>query len=89
MKKIRLALMGAGYLNEIVANALENNYLPEYELIGVMGRNPERTQDFAKRHNCKACVNIQELMALKPDFTAEAASPQAEIGRASCRERVS
>ncbi|MBU3114433.1 aspartate dehydrogenase domain-containing protein [Clostridium lacusfryxellense] len=79
MKKIRLALIGSGYLNEIVANALENNYLPEYELVGVMGRNPERTQDFAKRHNCEACANIQELMALKPDFTAEAASPQAVI----------
>jgi aspartate dehydrogenase len=77
MKKIKLALLGCGYLNEIVANALKNNYLPEYELVGVMGRNPERTQDFAERHGCKTCTNIQELMALKPDIIAEAASPQA------------
>lgn len=77
MKKINLALMGCGYLNEIVANALKDNYLPEYELVGVLGRNPERTQDFASRHNCKPCSSIEELMDLKPDFTAEAASPQA------------
>lgn len=77
MKKYKLALLGCGYLNEIVANALKNNYLPEYELVGVLGRNYERTSAFAERHNCKACFDIEDLMALKPDFTAEAASPQA------------
>lgn len=77
MKKIKLALLGCGYLNEIVANALKDNYLPEYELIGALGRNFERANAFAKRHNCKACTNIDELLDLKPDFIAEAASPQA------------
>lgn len=79
MKKVKLALMGAGYLNEIVANALKNDYLPEYELVGVLGRDPGRTEAFAKRHNCKACTSIEELMDLEPDITAEAASPQAII----------
>lgn len=77
MKKVKLALMGCGYLNEIVANAIKDDYLPEYELVGALGRNPERTQAFAKRHNCKPCTSIQELLDLKPDFIAEAASPQA------------
>ncbi len=76
MKKTRLALLGCGRLNEIVANALET-HLPEYELVGVMGRNPERTQAFAARYGGKPCTTIQELMDLKPDFVAEAASPQA------------
>lgn len=76
MKKIKLALLGCGYLNEIVANAIKNNYLPEYELVGAFGRNPERTKAFAERHNCKPCFSIEELMALNPDFTAEATSPQ-------------
>lgn len=79
MKKVKLALMGAGYLNEIVANALKNDSLPEYELVGVLGRDASRTEAFAKRHNCKACTDIQELMDLQPDITAEAASPQAII----------
>lgn len=77
MKKYKLALIGCGFLNEIVANALKDNILPEYELVGVLGRNFDKTMAFAQRHNCKACQSIDELMALEPDFTAEAASPQA------------
>ena len=71
--------MGAGRLNEIVANALKDGLLPEYELVGVLGNNPEKTQAFVDRHNCVACTDIQALMDLKLDFTAEAASPQAVI----------
>lgn len=77
MGKIRLALIGCGYLNEIVANALRDGYLPEYELIAVMGRDYDHANAFAKRHNCKACADIAELMAMKPDYTAEAASVKA------------
>jgi aspartate dehydrogenase len=77
MKKIKLALIGCGYLNEIVANALTDGYLPEYELIAVLGRDYDRTQAFAERHGCKACADINELMEMKPDFTAEAASVKA------------
>jgi len=77
MKKIKLALIGYGYLNEIVANALKDGYLPEYELIAVLGRDYDRAKEFAKRHGCKACADINELMAIKPDFTAEAASVNA------------
>lgn len=79
MKKVRLALMGDGFLNEIVANAYMNNYLPEYELVGVLGRGGEKTKAFAKRYNCVPCGDINELMDLKPDYVAEAASPQAVI----------
>lgn len=77
MKKKRLALLGCGYLNQIVADAYVNNYLPEYELVGVMGRNPDRTQAFANHYNCKACTSIEDLLALEPEYIAEAASPQA------------
>lgn len=77
MGKMKLALIGCGYLNDIIANALKDGFLPEYELVGVMGKYPEEAQDFAKRHNCKACNNILELMDLKPEYTVEAASPQA------------
>ncbi len=79
MKKVKLALMGAGHLNEIVANALKDGFLPEYEIVGVLGRNPSKTEAFASRHNCKACTSIEELLALEPDVTSEAASPQAVI----------
>lgn len=75
--KQRLALIGCGYLNEIVAGAVRDGYLPEYELVGVLGRDKERVLEFAERFNCKACSDISDLMALEPDYTAEAASVQA------------
>lgn len=77
MGKFKLALIGCGYLNEIVANALRAGYLPEYELVAVLGRDWDLAQAFAERHGCKACADIDELMAMKPDFTAEAASVKA------------
>lgn len=84
MKKQKLALLGCGYLNEIVANAVKDGYLPEYELIAVLGRDFDRAREFAARYGCKACGDIHELIAMKPDFTAEAASVKAvqEYGEA-------
>lgn len=79
MKKKKLALLGCGYLNQVVANAVKNNILPEYELVGAMGRNPARTRAFANYYNCTPCTDIHELMALEPDFVAEAANPSAII----------
>lgn len=75
--KLKLALIGCGFLNEIVAGAMKNGYLPEYELAGVLGRNKEKTLAFAERFHCHPCKSIDELMALEPDYTAEAASVQA------------
>lgn len=77
MKKLRLALLGCGKLNGIVAEALEKGLLSDYELVGALGRDKKRAADFAKRHHCKACRSIEELMEMKPDYTAEAASVRA------------
>lgn len=76
MGKYKLALVGSGFLSEIIANAVKNGILSDYELVGVLGRTPEKVESFAKRYNCKACTNINELIALKPDFTAEASTPE-------------
>lgn len=77
MEKLKLALIGCGHLNEIVANALKDGFLPEYELIAVLGGDANRANAFAQRHGCKACADINELMSMKPDYIAEAASVQA------------
>lgn len=84
MEKRRLALIGCGYLNEIVAQALQDGYLPAYELIAVLARDVDHARAFAGRFGCKACTTLDELTALRPDFTAEAASVQAvrEYGEA-------
>jgi len=73
MKKLRLALIGGGFLNQIVAKALKDGFLPEYELVAVLDTK-ERADEFAKTFGCKACDSIEELLAEKPDYTAEAAS---------------
>lgn len=76
MKK-RLALIGHGYLNQIVANSVKDGILPEYELVGILGRNPEKVEAAASKYGCKACSTIEELMELKPDYVAEADSAEA------------
>ena len=73
MKKLRLALIGGGFLNEIVAKAVKDGFLPEYELVAVLDTK-ERADAFAKAFDCKACDSIEALLAEKPDYTAEAAS---------------
>lgn len=77
MKKKRLALLGCGYLNQIVANAVIDGTLPEYEIVGVLARNSKKAKVFADHFGCVAYSNIKQLMDLKPDFVAEAASGQA------------
>lgn len=74
MEKKRLALLGCGKLNHIVADAYLNGILPEYEVVGVLGRTKEKAEALAEKLGCERCENIGALMALKPDYVAEAAS---------------
>ena len=50
MKKYKLALIGCGFLNEIVANALDAGFLPEYELVAVLGRDVDRARMRPTQH---------------------------------------
>ena len=47
MKKLRLGIVGTGYLSQIVVDAWKNGLLEEYELAGVFGRNEETTGKMA------------------------------------------
>jgi len=80
MKK--LGIVGCGYLANIVADALLNGLLPEYELVGVYSRTAAKAERLATKMSqagkaCKACVSLEELLDLKPNFLLEAASPAA------------
>ena len=80
MKK--LAIVGCGKLGKIVADAIINGILKEYELTGVYSRTAEKSQSIATSVNanggeCKVCDSIDELLAMKPDYVVEAASPAA------------
>lgn len=77
MKKYRLALVGCGFLNEIVASQVhDQGVLASFELVGVLGNTKAKAQAFADRFKTSYCETIEELMATKPDFIAEAASVQ-------------
>lgn len=74
MNKLKLGIIGNGYLGEIIAGAWRDGLLPEYELVGIMGRTKEKTDALANEMGCKSCSGIGELLELKPDYIAEAAS---------------
>lgn len=81
MKK--LALVGCGKLSNIVVDALLNGLLPDYSMIGAYSRTSEKVQNLVTKfqaddqHVCAPCQTLDELIALKPDYIIEMASPQA------------
>lgn len=74
MEKRKLGILGNGYLAGIIVEAFEKGLLPEYELVGILGRTGEKTRALADRAGCAACGSIDELLALTPEYIAEAAS---------------
>ena len=80
MKKI--VIVGCGKLGNIVADAILNGLLPEYELVGVYSRTHDKAQALAnkmenKGKNCIVANTMDELLQLQPDYLVEAASPAA------------
>lgn len=80
MKK--LVIVGCGQLGGIVAEAIIKGILPEYDLVGVYSRTTTKAESMAanlQQHGkpCKVCTTIADLLALKPDYLAETASPAA------------
>lgn len=82
MTKKTLAIVGCGKLAQIVAQALTTNLLPDYQLIGTYSRTFEKAEHIAEQINrseqaytCIAFKTIAELLAIKPDYIIEAASP--------------
>ena len=47
MSRLKLGILGSGYLGGIIADAWKNGYLDEYELVGIAGRNEEKTKALA------------------------------------------
>lgn len=77
MSKLKLGIIGNGYLAEIIVDAWKNGCLDEYEMVGILGRTKEKTENLAAKAGAKACSTIEEFLELKPDYVAEAASVQA------------
>lgn len=76
MKK--LALLGTGFLGGIIARAWKEGLLPGYTLVGVTGRNREKTAALAREADCPAFSGLEELLKnAHPDIVAECAGVQA------------
>lgn len=78
----KLVIVGCGWLADIVAHAVIDGLLPEYDLVGVYSRTAAKANRLAALmaahgKSCKACCTLDELLALKPHFLVEAASPMA------------
>lgn len=78
----KLAIAGCGRLAGIIAQALIDGLLPEYELVGLYSRTAAKAENLADRMRqhgkpCAACTTLDELLALKPNYLVEAASPAA------------
>lgn len=77
-----IAIAGCGKLGNIVADAILNGILPEYELTGVYSRTLGSAQALAEKmvkagKECRVAKQFEQLIALKPDYLIEAASPAA------------
>lgn len=82
MKIKTLAIVGCGKLAHIVVEALNAGLLPHYRLIGAYSRTFEKAGKVAElvsksqpKVTCVACKSMDSLLALKPDYIIEAASP--------------
>ena len=80
MKK--LVIVGGGRLAGIVADAVINGILPDYDLVGVFSRTVSKAETIAAKmqqhgKSCVAYATLEELLALKPDYLVESASPAA------------
>lgn len=75
MKK--LAIVGCGKLARIVAQAVADNILDGYTLVGALSRSRSSAEAIARITPCAVCDSLDELLSLKPDYVVEAASPAA------------
>jgi aspartate dehydrogenase len=80
MKKHTLAIVGCGKLAHIIVNALNQDLLTDYQFIAAYSRTKAKAISIAEKVNgfkAKPCDSIDELLALKPDYIVEMASPAA------------
>lgn len=73
-------IFGCGWLADIVVKAVVEGLLPDYELVGVYSRTEAKAQrvvSIMKQYgkSCVACTSLDALLALKPDYLVETASP--------------
>ena len=87
MSKVKLGIVGCGFLGNIVVDAWHRGLLPEFEFVGCISRSAESARTLAEKAGCPACADLDALLATKPDYVIEAASPHRGQRRGSPRHR--
>lgn len=75
--KLKFGIVGCGKLGGIVARAVEQGLLPDYELTALFSRTRERAEELSASLTSqpKVCGSIEELLEMGLDYIVEAASP--------------
>jgi predicted dehydrogenase len=68
MSSLRVAIVGCGLIGNKRALALRS----EDELVACHDLNPETSQAFAKRHGCRSCETVQEMLDSRPQVVVVA-----------------
>lgn len=76
MEKYKLAIIGCGALGSIIANGIKKELSEDYDLIGILSGRVENAEKLARKVNCKAYGDLNEMINDKPDYIIEAASPK-------------
>lgn len=84
MERKTLAIIGCGKLATLIADAYHADLLPDYQLVATYSRTTEKAEYIADQVNarhpeqsCRAYGSIEELLATKPAYIIETASPNA------------
>jgi len=77
VEKLKLGIVGCGFLADIIVDAWRDGLLDEFEFAACLSRNSESAKRLAQKAGCVACETLDELLALQPDYVVEAASPAA------------
>jgi len=75
MKKRKLAIVGCGFLGNIIVDAWRDGLLDDYEFAGCLSRSTESAAALAEKAGCEAYMDLDALLARKPDYVIEAAKP--------------
>ena len=72
MKKI--AIIGCGFLGNIIADAMKKGLLADYALAGAMSHQKASAEKLCEGLGGEAVETLDELLALNPDMVIETAS---------------
>lgn len=66
MKKVKIALIGAGFISDYHARGLQT--IPEVEIVAVVSKNLENAEKFALKYNIQEALNDIEPLLANPDL---------------------